>query len=545
MSNVPRQQLRAAVYTRVSSQDQVHNTSLEDQRLRCEAEIGRRGWTLHGVYPEEGFTGTRDRRPVLDQLRADCQAGLIDVIVATKVDRLARRTWVMSQLVEELDALGVGVVVLEADIDTTTSMGKALREVMAVMAQLDRDQTVEKLARGQHAAAAQGAWPCSTTPFGYRHAVPGADARLVIDEDQARVIRCAFQLLVREGRTTGEVCSHLNALGWLTPTGVRWTHQNLRRKLSATGLMGEFVWANPERKGSGVTTGRYGEPKTVRAEPILTTEEFAALQRSLARKARGGRSTPRTYPLSGRLLCPCGQPYGGAYRADRGLRQYRCRDGHWRPDNSPPACTAPRLSADWVEQQVWAQVCDLLGTPERLLDCVGDYLGLRSRQVTVEREELTVLDMRAARLERALHRAIKEQLLADHPELLESAVAELEVELAEVRQLQETARAWRAESQTESRRVKDIWKLAEVAAQRLPTASVQQQAEVLALLDMRVTVLDNIPQRPRRGGKGGGQGEWRPRLNIEGSVPSARLLATVAGGDPASHEPSRSTCSSR
>ena len=205
---------RAAIYARVSSEEQVSNTSLDDQRRRCRQEAERRGWTVVTEYVEEGVTGTKASRPQFDRMRRDAAAGCFDVVVATKVDRLVRRSWILGQLMDELDPAGVSLVVLEANIDTTTPAGKAMREVMATFAQLDRDQTVEKMARGAHnSALTRNGWPTSRTPFGYRHMDPGRDSRLTIDPLEQRIALKAITLLVDEGVTTGQVAQQLRASG--------------------------------------------------------------------------------------------------------------------------------------------------------------------------------------------------------------------------------------------------------------------------------------------------------------------------------------------
>jgi len=523
---------RAAIYVRVSSEEQVGNTSLDDQEARCRRELEHRGWALAGVYREEGVSGTKDSRPQFDQLLAACRAREVDVVLATKVDRLARRSWIFGKLVEDLEELGASVVVLEANIDTTTPAGRAMREILGTFAALDRDSTVEKMARGQHASAALNRWPCSMTPYGYRHATPKDDTHLVIDEEQARLIRAATDWLVDERLSTGEAARRLNALGWLPPKGGLWTHQNLRRKLSSRGLVGQFIWADVER---GIASGKYGDSVQVRADPILTESRWRALQSALGRRAYGYKRPSKPYPLTGRLVCSCGQPHGGVWRGDRDLRQYRCRGSKWSAAGQ--TCNARRINADWVERLVWEQVCGLLAEPGRLLACVGDYAGIRQGELGAQTDNWGEVQARVTRLERALTRATKATLLADEPGVEQELAEQFRAELADARRMEAQLRGWRESSTAEVQRVADLQALAEHAARRLPAMSLQERAEVLALLDVRVTVLDDPPAVPRRGGVNGGAGPWRPQLRIEGSVPHAKLLDTLTeAGDPEAHK---------
>ena len=84
--------------------------------------------------------------------------------------------------------------------------------------------------------------------------------------------------------------------------------------------------------------------------------------------------------------------------------------------------------------------------------------------------------------------------------------------------------------------MRDLSALAEVATQTLPNADLQEITEILALLDVRVTVLDHPPDRPPRGGSLGDRRPWRPQLHIQGCLPHTQLLNRLLAGNPAAHD---------
>src|SRR4051812_23319383 len=98
--------LRCAVYTRKSSEEglDMEFNSLDAQREACEAYIASQraeGWvTVRNQYDDGGFSGGTLERPGLQRLLADIAAGLIDVIVVYKIDRLSRALMDFSRLVE-------------------------------------------------------------------------------------------------------------------------------------------------------------------------------------------------------------------------------------------------------------------------------------------------------------------------------------------------------------------------------------------------------------------------------------------------------------
>jgi site-specific DNA recombinase len=526
--------LRVAIYVRVSSEEQVKNTSLGDQLDRCRTEATRRGWRIVGEFVEEGVSGTLLNRPALDRLLVQCRDGRFDVVMVAKLDRFSRDELTRLMIERELRECGVRRVALDLPFEASdTPESEMFSGLLGNFAQYERKRIIERMARGAHRSAAErGGWPTSRTPFGYRHVHPGQDSRLVIDEGEAETARLAVELLLDRGMSTGEICRHLNGLGHRTPYGRQWMHQNLVRKLTSRGLRGEFAWGKVER---GVATGKYGEAKQVRAEPILSEEQWQAVQQALARTAYGTKRPDHIYPLSGRLMCDCGEPFGGVWRHDRDLRQYRCRAAKWT-STSAPRCRAHRIEAEWVEQQVWFQVVDLLSKPQALLSCVSDYLGVREGQQRIERTELAAVEARISRLERALTRATKESLMADDSGPLQLAIAEITQELAEARKLKADQESWQSEAVTESRRMRDLSALAEIAAQTLPDANLEEMMGILTLLDIRVAVLDDPPDRPPRGGSHGDRRPWRPQLHIQGCLPHTQLLNRLLAGNPDAYD---------
>ena len=344
---------------------------------------------MQDTYVERGVTGTRASRPEWDRLMQAARDGQIDVVVVTKWNRFARSAQVGLTLANELEQLHVDLVVIEAEFDTSTSQGRLFRHMMVGLAEFDRDMVIENMTMGARRAAQDRAvWPCSMTPYGYKHSGSGTEAQLTVDAEQQRVIEPATGWLVDDGLTTGQVCRRLDDLGMHPPRGGAWTHQNLRRKLTNRSLLGEHVWGrHPDDRHvdrGRHRPGKYGAPITVRSEPILSPERFAALQVALRRRSSGAKAAAQPYPLSGRLFCTCGEPYTGAHRADRNLRQYRCRGTRWTGTDER-TCRSRRLTADWVEDTVWTGVVALLTDPERLRACAADYL--RSSAIAEQKDE--------------------------------------------------------------------------------------------------------------------------------------------------------------
>ena len=90
-------------------------------------------------YDDGGFSGGTLERPGLKQLVADVEAGLIDVIVVYKIDRLSRSLMDFARLVEVFDRNSVTFVSVTQLFNTTTSMGRLTLNVLLSFAQFERE----------------------------------------------------------------------------------------------------------------------------------------------------------------------------------------------------------------------------------------------------------------------------------------------------------------------------------------------------------------------------------------------------------------------
>lgn len=142
---------RAALYSRVSTTDQTATNQLLALRAFAEA----RSWTAT-EFTDAGISGAKDRRPALDAMMAAARARKVDVVVAVKLDRLARSTHHLVVLAKELEALGVDLVVVDQAIDSTTPAGRLMFHVLAAIAEFERDLIRDRVMAGLRRARAQG-----------------------------------------------------------------------------------------------------------------------------------------------------------------------------------------------------------------------------------------------------------------------------------------------------------------------------------------------------------------------------------------------------
>jgi len=146
-------QTRAALYARVSTQDQDVGLQLEELRRLAQ----QRGWEVIDEYTDQGVSGAKEGRPGLDRLLSDGQAGLFDVLLVWKLDRLARSLPHLLKVLDSLAGWGVGFAsARDPGIDTTTPTGRLLLQLLGAFAEFERSLIQERVIAGVRRAQAAG-----------------------------------------------------------------------------------------------------------------------------------------------------------------------------------------------------------------------------------------------------------------------------------------------------------------------------------------------------------------------------------------------------
>jgi putative DNA-invertase from lambdoid prophage Rac len=142
----------AVVYARVSTSEQTTDAQVDALRSYCLA----RGLGEPTIFRDDGISGVRDNRPQLDALRERIRRGGVSAVVVTKVDRLGRSLGMILRFWDEADAAGVRVVVTDQGIDTSTPSGRLQRNMLAALAEFERELILERTQAGIARARAAG-----------------------------------------------------------------------------------------------------------------------------------------------------------------------------------------------------------------------------------------------------------------------------------------------------------------------------------------------------------------------------------------------------
>lgn len=147
-----KKRLRVALYARCSTQDQKADLQLDALRQLAQ----QRDWNVVGEFVDLGISGTKDRRPRLDQMMEDSNRGKFDIVAVWRFDRFARSVRHLVVGLEEFRSKRIDFISVSDGIDTSTPAGRFTFHVIAAVAELERELIRERTIAGLASARRRG-----------------------------------------------------------------------------------------------------------------------------------------------------------------------------------------------------------------------------------------------------------------------------------------------------------------------------------------------------------------------------------------------------
>src|SRR5581483_5006671 len=247
--------MKAATYTRVSTDDQRDGASLDVQLERCRQYAEAQGWEVVSEFSDPGVSGAAfyERAGLRDALAA-AERGDLEVLVAYNLDRFSRGVW--PQLTAAAEAVGLRLVTADGVIDTADDDRELPADMYEAFAKEQRRMTVKKSMASRAQRVRSGNWVGGVAPYGHRIEKSERGSRLVVNDDERVIIERAFALMLDESCSPSEAAQRLNAEGF-DKRGKRWTSRNLVQSLEKTTLAGRFVYGKVKRAKTRYDAVRY------------------------------------------------------------------------------------------------------------------------------------------------------------------------------------------------------------------------------------------------------------------------------------------------
>lgn len=382
-----------ACYIRVSTTEQAENGhSIDEQTERTAKYCDAMGWKEHKPYIDAGFSGGNMERPALKQMIADAEAGKVERVVVYKLDRLSRSQLDTLFLIEKVFlAHGVAFVSMSESFDTSTAFGRATIGILAVFAQLEREQIKERMMMGKVARAKSGKYHGSASiPVGYDY----IDGALIPNAEERKQVEYIFERFA-DGVSITKIALELNKAG-LTHGGFQWYPPTIRDLLQRKTYIGYVCYAGKWYKGIH--------------EPLISEELFERAQAAFSihdenvRKycRKGGKAN--SY-LGGILTCAkCGRKYHRVlYHARDGsiVPKYYCELRSQKSINlrSLPQCKNKIWKAAEIESIVFGEIEKLAlekpEKPRKSTRAVSRSEAIRAELLATEKKVERIVDLYA------------------------------------------------------------------------------------------------------------------------------------------------------
>lgn len=385
----------AALYARVSMDEQAQNFSLDSQTRRMLQYADVNGFTVPEEYIfREDFSGTRLDRPELTKLRLLVQQRHIAAVIVFSSDRLTRNPVDGDILRRELRQYGVELhYTTRGEIDDSPE-SELFSGIEDQFNAYWRNKLLEATKRGRREKAESGIiLGQGRDMYGYQKVGRKRETRLEIIPEEAEVVRNIFTWYTIEGLGGQAVVDRLNTQGLPTPAQAKnnkgktdaltrgiWDTSMLYGILNEEAYAGVFYAYRWRQDGKKMV--RRPKEEWIRTDrPELAIIEPALFERTQKMLADGRRrNAPRAkheFLLSRRVTCVCGYHMVAHSSQARGYRYpyYVC------PSKSRQfrrRCDMPQYRVKMVDAALWEWVEALVRNPRALLE------GYRKLQSTVD-----------------------------------------------------------------------------------------------------------------------------------------------------------------
>lgn len=367
---------KAVAYCRVSSDHQSERETIQNQIGFAENYCKLNNIELTHIYKDDGITGTLplNERPAGQELLRDAKEGKFSLMLVFKLDRLGRATRIILNAIHDLDGMGVKVKSMTEPFDTADASGRFLMTILAGVADLERNNILQRMGMGLNRAAQNSRSTGGLAPYGYmfneKHEYELATTLLPnIDMSESDVVRMMYDLCL-QGLSCQQITDRLNAMGIPTFFTCRKTKkaQGTKWRISTVYKM----LKNDTYKGTNYYNKNSDKQVIARNVPPIVSEEVWNKAQTVieSNKTMIKGNVKKQYLLRGLIKCKhCGHSYSGEYT--RKYTYYTCIGRHkWKGQGMDKPCFGKTISRDWIENVVWESCLEFIRNPQLVVKSI-------------------------------------------------------------------------------------------------------------------------------------------------------------------------------
>jgi len=350
---------KVAAYARVSTDSDEQYSSYEAQVTYYTNFIkGKPNWEFVKVYADEGISGTTTkRRDDFNEMIEKALNGEIDLIITKSISRFARNTLDTITYVRKLKAAGVEVYFEKENLWSLDDKTEFLLTIMASIAQEESRSISQNVTLGKRWSMKEG-----RVSFAYKNFLgyEKVDGKIVINEEQAKIVRLIYMMFLKEGKTCTGIAEYLKSEGIPTPSGksCNWTKNTVTSILTNEKYKGDallqktYTFDYLEHKlvpNKGELPQYYVENNH---PAIIDRDVWEMVQTEMMRRSMLGAAYSASSIFVSKLVCgDCGRPYGKKkwHSTDKYTKEiYRCNDKY---NKSHAQCQTPTLTEEEIKEK--------------------------------------------------------------------------------------------------------------------------------------------------------------------------------------------------
>ena len=374
---------KVACYVRVSTSSQAKDDkySIPEQIDILKNICMKNNWD-YDLYQDLGISGeTIEARPRIRELLNNCKKGIYKRVLVVDQDRLSRSVKDLQVIKEIFKDNKIKLMFQNSVLDLDNEDDDFMSDIQGVFSKRELRIIAKRSARGKYQKAKQGKLPLGGNNILYGYALD-KDGRIIVDHEEAKVVRNIFNWLANEGLSSYKIADRLNSLG--IPTRFeklgrirrsvkynqvyknKWTRSSIKHILSKElYYKDEYIYAKKSKFN-------FIDPVHIKKEPIISKELFEkAKKQSYFNRSSINNSTV-VYILTGKMKClKCGRPYcGGRYHSqERDMTYYYYRDmgrSNRARELVGYLCSSASIKKDLIEGVIKNDIRQFLLNPENI-----------------------------------------------------------------------------------------------------------------------------------------------------------------------------------
>jgi len=386
---------KVACYVRVSTSSQAKDDkySIPEQIDILKNICEKNNWGCD-LYQDLGISGeTIEARPRMRELLNNCRKGIYHRVLVVDQDRLSRSVKDLQVIKEIFKDNKIKLMFQNSVLDLNNEDDDFMSDIQGVFSKRELRIIAKRIARGKYQKAKQGKLPLGGNNILYGYTLD-KDGRIVIDQEEAKVVKNIFNWIANEGLSSYKIADRLNSLGIPTrfekfgrikkSTKYNQVYKNKWTRSSVKHILSKELYYKDEYIYAKNSKFNFINPVHIKKEPLISKKLFEKAKKQSYFNRSSINNSKVVYILTGKMKClKCGHPYcGGRYHSKKGdITYYYYRDtgrSNIAKELVGHLCDSASIKKDLIESVIKNDIKQFLLDPENmskyLLDDSKKYL---------------------------------------------------------------------------------------------------------------------------------------------------------------------------